>query len=193
MQTVRIRASLLAAALVVNLFVAGFLNAPGAYACSCIFQPLEKEIRTSDAVFSGEVVNIDESDLSPGVGPRLGKVTFDVNESWKGMLGESVAVYGQGPEESCGIEFENDESYLVYAYRSNGDTSEPLETNFCDATKLLDEAGGDLQILGPPTTGLPDTGGPAPLSRGASSSIAVAVLIALSGTLALRRWVRRSS
>jgi hypothetical protein len=202
----RIRAGLLAAALVVNLFVAGVLNTRSAYACSCVgASTVEESLRTSDAVFSGEVVGLGAEDPQPRDGTPLGGVEFRVKESWKGVSDSSVIIYGQGEgyfgevgEEvvinSCAVTFEQDESYLVYAYRGGENASGPLGTDICTATKPLSDAGADLRALGPPTTGLPDTGGPAPLSRsGASSSVAVVVLIALSGTLALRRWVRQSS
>jgi hypothetical protein len=206
MQTVRIRVSLLAAALVVNLFVAGFLNARSACACSCAgTSTVEESLRTSDAVFSGEVVSLGAEDPEPQDGTPLGGVEFRVKESWKGVSDGSVIIYGQGEGyfgeagegemvvvNSCAVTFERGESYLVYAYRVGEKAGGHLETDVCTATKPLSDAGADLRALGSLTTGLPDTGGPAPPSRGASS-VAVVVLIALAGTLALRRWVRRSS
>ncbi len=159
MRLTRIRLGFLIFALAVNLLVAGTSNLRNAHACSCVSVPLEKHLRTSDAVFSGEVVGIDENDLSPGPGPRLGKVTFDVSDVWKGVSKESVAVYGQGPEATCGIDFEEGESYLVYAYRSNGDGANLLQTDLCNETKPLEAAERDLRVLGPPDAALPGTGG----------------------------------
>jgi hypothetical protein len=173
-------------ALVVNLLVAGTSNLRNAHACSCVSVPLEKHLRTSDAVFSGEVVGIDESDLSPGPGPRLGKVAFDVSDVWKGVSEESVAVYGQGPEATCGIDFEEGESYLVYAYRSNGGGA--LQTDLCNATKPLEAAERDLQVLGPPDTTLPGTGGSIlPIGDVTTATFA---LLALASALVVW-WLRR--
>jgi hypothetical protein len=178
----RVRLGVLIFALAVNLLLAGASNLRNAHACSCISLPLEKHLRSSDAVFSGEVVGIDENDLSPGAGPRLGKVTFDVSDVWKGVTEESVAVYGQGPEASCGLNFEEGGSYLVYAYRSNEDG--PLETNLCDATKQLAAAEQDLQMLGSPDDTLPDTGGSISSPIGdATTVVAAFVLLVLAGTL----------
>ena len=137
-------------------------------------------------MFSGEVVGIDENDLAPGPGPSLGKVTFDVSDVWKGVSEEPVAVYGQGPEASCGIDFERGESYLVYAYRSSGDGA--LETNLCDATKPLTEAERDLGVLGPPT--LPGTGGSILPIGDATTIVAAFALLALASTLVAWRLRR---
>ena len=188
MSLTRVRLAVLIFALAVNLLLAGTSNLRNAHACSCISLPLEKHLRTSDAVFSGEVVGIDENDLSPGAGPRLGKVAFDVSDVWKGVSEESVAVYGQGPEASCGLNFEEGESYLVFAHRSNEDG--PLETNLCDATKLLAAAEDDLRVLGSPDDTLPDTGGSISSPIGDATAFA---LLVLAGTLfvwCLRRGER---
>jgi hypothetical protein len=184
----RIRFGFLIFALAVNLLVAGTSNLRNARACTCAsLEPLEEHLRTSDAVFSGEVVGIDENDLSPGVGPSLGKVTFDVSDVWKGVSEESVAVYGQGPEASCGIDFEKGESYLVYAYRSNGDGAHPLETDLCNATKPLEAAQGDVRVLGPPDTTLPGTGGYILPIGDATTVAATFALLALVSALVVWR------
>ena len=178
MRLTRTRLGFLIFALAVNLLLAGTSNLRNAHACSCASVPLEEYLRTSDAVFSGEVVGIDANDLSRGPWPQLGKVTFNVSDVWKGVSEEPVAVYGQGPEASCGIDFEKGESYLVYAYRSNEDG--PLETDLCNATKPLAAAERDLGVLGPPGTSLPGTGGYIFSPIGASATIATAfVLLAL--------------
>jgi len=59
--TIRIRDGLLTAALVTNLFVAGTFDARVAYACSCSGVSLGRQIKTPDAVFSGEVTRIEPS------------------------------------------------------------------------------------------------------------------------------------
>ena len=186
MRLTRVRLGVLIFALAVNLLLAGASNLRNAHACSCISLPLEKHLRSSDAVFSGEVVGVDENDLSPGAGPRLGKVTFDVSDVWKGVSEESVAVYGQGPGASCGLNFEEDESYLVYAYRSNEDG--PLETDLCNATKPLTEAERDLRLLGTPDATLPGTGGSI-LPIGDATTAAF-VLLALASALVVWRLRR---
>jgi hypothetical protein len=184
----RMRLGFLIFALAVNLLLAGTSNLRNAHACSCASVPLEEHLRTSDAVFSGEVVGIDQNDLSSGAGPQLGKVTFDVSDVWKGVSEEPVAVYGKGPEATCGIDFEEDESYLVYAHRSNED--DPLETYLCDATKPLAAAERDLRLLGPPDTTLPGTGGSILSIGDVTTAAATFALLALASALVVWRLRR---
>jgi hypothetical protein len=179
-------------ALIANLFVAGAFDARGAYACSCATVSLEKQIKTSDVVFSGEVESVEPGARSPGVfPPSLGRVNFSVKESWKGVSGETVEVYGHGPGASCGIDFDEGESYLVYAYRSGDDGRGSLQTGLCDATKQLEHADGDLRLLGPPEGHLPETGGygASPSDR-ATIFAAVAALVVLAGALILGHRAR---
>jgi hypothetical protein len=86
----------------------------------------------------------------------LGPVTFEIQEAWNGVSGNSVVVYGQGPGASCGIDFERGETYLVYAYRTDGD----LGTDFCGRTKPLPYSGSDVSELNASRGSLPDTGDP---------------------------------
>ena len=60
---------LLDAALRVNLFVAGAPNARSACACCCVGVSLSKQIKMSDAVFSGEVVSIEPCERATGSFP----------------------------------------------------------------------------------------------------------------------------
>ena len=59
MSNARTRAGLLAAALVVNLLLVGGPGASKAHACTCALVSTERQIKTSDAVFSGEVTRIE--------------------------------------------------------------------------------------------------------------------------------------
>lgn len=204
MSTVRIRAGFLAVALVANLFVAGTFDARIAYACTCAgIQTPAEGLRESEAVFSGEVVDLGAEDPQPRDDTPLGGVEFRVKEAWKGVSDGAAIIYGQGEGyfgedaegriviSSCAVTFERGESYLVYAYRSGEKADGYLETDACTATKPLSDAGKDLRVLGPPTTALPDTGGPThPPRSGVFLSVA---LVALAGTLALRWRMRRES
>ncbi len=183
------KAGFLVVALAVNLVLASTLHVREARACSCAgsLAP-ERELRTSDAVFSGEVVSIEGDRLAPGLGPPLGRVTFDAKESWKGVSEKSVVVYGHGDEVSCGIDFEKGEQYLVYAYRSNDGPGDHLETSYCDATKLMSEAEADLRVLGSPTGTLPDTGGSTFLSQKAAIfAVSALAVLSLVSALVVRR------
>jgi hypothetical protein len=157
---------LLALAFIANVVLAAGPLAGGAHACSCAASwSSEEALRKSDAVFSGEVVKIGKlqpeyvRSTKPAT-PHLDPVTFDVGEAWKGIAGRSAVVHGQGPAPSCGLNFERDETYLVFAYRleENG----PLQADYCGNTFAASEETA-RNILGPPPTRtLPETGDAAP-------------------------------
>lgn len=112
----------LAVALVANSLLLGSTGAGEAYACSCAGgESTEEAFRSSTAVFSGKVKKVKgaspESTEAVNALLSLGPVTFEVQEAWKGVSGNSVVVYGQGLEASCGMDFDRGETYLVYAYR----------------------------------------------------------------------------
>jgi hypothetical protein len=190
----RIRLAFLMLALAANLVLLGGVSVRSAHACSCAGgASLEKQIRMSDAVFSGEVENIEPDERAPGSGPpSLGRVTFDAKEVWKGGTEEPIEVYGYGDEVTCGIEFERGESYLVYAYRSNGNEDNLLETDFCGPTKPLENADGDLRVLGSQDVPIPDTGGYvlSPVAGAAAIAAVIASLLLSGGLFVVRRGRR---
>ncbi len=102
-----------------------------ARACSCATGSTpEERLRKSDAVFSGKVVGVRGYFFDwPGGGPSLGPVTFDLEESWKGVSEEPVVVRGYGASASCGLDFQRGERYLVYARRGEKGGDGSLEMN----------------------------------------------------------------
>ena len=181
MKSRRMRASCIFLGLVMSLLLVT-LEAGPAHACSCAeTRSVEETLEKSSAVFSGKVTQVKEfSPESPEAGDALlglGPVTFEIQEAWKGVSGNSVVVYGQGPGASCGIDFERGETYLVYAYRIGGD----LGTDFCGRTKPLSYAGSDVSELNASRGSLPDTGGPrisTPLQVATAAGAAAALLAA---------------
>ena len=177
--TTRMRAVSVLLALAMSLLLVT-LDAGPAYTCSCAeTRSVEETLQKSSAVFSGKATKVKEfSPESPEAGDALlglGPVTFEIQEAWKGVSGKSVVVYGQGPGASCGIDFERGETYLVYAYRSDGD----LGTDFCGRTKPLSYAGSDVSELNATRGSLPETGGPrvqSPLRATIAASAAVMLL-----------------
>ena len=169
------RLPLLVALVLISGFGAAFVTPDCAYACSCASpagsSPKElarREFSGSDAVFAGEVTDIDKPRLiTSSLDPMT--VTFRVSEAWKGTERGTVNVETAIEEASCGYPFNEGESYLVYA--SKGTSSGGLEVALCSSTKPLSEADADLAALGPgaaptgsPPGGdrLPDTSGVRP-------------------------------
>lgn len=152
------RRSLLLVAFAANFLLAVTLGAEDARACSCAGPSTpEEQLQTSDAVFSGEVLDARENPASAPPGLHLGPVTFDVGEVWKGVSEEQVVVLGYGGGGDCGIDFQEGERYLVYAAYGGQGEDATLTTGICQGTKLLMAAGDDLEALGPAVLELPET------------------------------------
>ena len=163
------RALFLIPALLMSFALASGPGAGAAYACSCASRSLESEFRVSKAVFSGTVVGIDEDEFPVDVsstpserfgGPLLGKVTFEVEESLKGVSTKFVEVYGQGDGVSCGLNFQEGESYLVYAHKTGEKESGLLGADYCGSTRPLEAARVDISYLKSEGLITPETGGP---------------------------------
>ncbi len=164
------RRSVLLAALATNLLLAVTFGAQPAHACVCVSRTPEEQLQSSDAVFSGVVLDVYidyeevESDFIRGPDNQpasllqpYGLVTFDVEESWKGVSEEPVVVRDSELSTSCDIGFQEGERYLVYASYGEQGPAGPLSTHACDGTKPLSNAGADLEALGPAELVLPET------------------------------------
>lgn len=196
---------LLAAFVVVSGFGATLATPDCAHACDCAVpasasaspqEVVRQELRSTDAVFAGEVTNIDRPrPMTSSLDPM--SVTFRVAEAWKGTVEVKTAV----SDASCGYPFEEGKSYLVFASKGTTYGDGDLEVALCGSTKPLSEADTALAALGSgeaPTgssaTGdqLPDTSGGLP----GSSSLAWISLLLTAGSgafvgAALRHRSRR--
>jgi hypothetical protein len=158
---------------------------------------VQKSLQSSDAVFVGEMVRGGVGDPDPTDDDLFGGIEFRAVESWKGISGDSVVLYGQEtayfghygeseegqlvPMDSCLYPFEKGKRYLIYATGSE----DSLQTDICTRTTTLANSDKDLQVLGPTTEQLTDTGGlPLP-----SVSVVVGAAGLISAGL-LFRWAR---
>lgn len=131
-----------------------------ASACMCAVEGGPKErareaIAGSDAVFSGEVVEIEkeppDTEMVEGTmltvmggGGRKATVTLRVSEVWKGPTLQTVRFTTPVADGiSCAHPFEEEREYLVYA---NGE--QDLKVGGCSETKPLSGANVDLALLG---------------------------------------------
>ena len=53
-----------------------------------------EELESSDAMFVGKAVENGLEDPNPRDHAKFGGIRFDVRESWKGIPGDSVVLYG---------------------------------------------------------------------------------------------------
>ncbi|WP_017686895.1 hypothetical protein [Paenibacillus sp. PAMC 26794] len=134
--------------LILLLVTSGLALFPGekVYACSCVESDVQKRLETYTTVFTGEVVKKGESQQSKHDG-LLREYTFDVDTAWKGVHAKKMKILASdGGSESCGVEFEKNQSYLIYAYQYEVD--QKLHTNLCSRNVPIEQAGDDLKLLG---------------------------------------------
>ena len=129
------------------------------HACSCVPPPSPQEaLAKSEAVFAGKVVAV--SGLPPGgynsTDPRV--VAFKVSAVWKGPSYETMFITTPLSGASCGFDFIEGKSYIVYAW--NG-----VDVLLCSRTKLSDNARDDFATLGEGSSPEPGSSSPVPKSR----------------------------
>ena len=116
--------------------------APLAQACSCLAPPAPKiALQQSAAVFAGRVASV----RTQGNNQLF---TFDVSQKWKGVKGAQITVSTPAESAMCGINFDSDRDYLVYAFTN--DQSGTLRVNLCTRTARLADAAKDVAELGAP-------------------------------------------
>ena len=130
-----------------GIIVAAMLaNSPRVSACSCERSFGEPDyrhaLRNVDAVFSGEVLEIQEL---RSLGLRL--VVFNSESSWSGVKASPVFVFTGTGGGDCGYSFEVGKTYIVWAIRNE---SGELNTSICSFTVPLAAGGDQLAQLGKP-------------------------------------------
>ncbi len=108
-------------------------------ACSCLPPGTpQEELGKMDAVFTGKVLE------GKGKFNSTTEVKFSVSETWKGVNTKEVVIYTAMDSAACGVYFEKDKEYLVYAHLEEG----KYTTYLCSRTAGLTNAQGDLKELG---------------------------------------------
>ena len=120
-------------------FLVGILAglAPGsASACSCVAVSAADSFAAHAAVFEGRVVEVRRSDDPAGALVAV----MEVVQHWKGITTERVEVSTPAQTSMCGVAFEPETSWLVYADAA-GDV---FTTGMCDRTRRIEDAAEDL-------------------------------------------------
>jgi hypothetical protein len=124
-----------------------------ANACSCLPRTPQQNFQSSEAVFSGRVINI--TNFTRGARqsytgsysssePEAVQVIFEVSKVWKGKSNQNLVVRTAANSAMCGYNFQQGQEYLVYA----DEAENKLVTGLCNGTKPLSMAQSDLGILG---------------------------------------------
>jgi hypothetical protein len=133
----------------VLLLISGF--ARNVLACSCFEGgPPCQQFGTTDAVFLGRVTRITHFEVDvdggfPGERHTYLRVRFQVQAAFRGVEGREVEVVTSASGSSCGYGFERNETYVVYADRSQSDGL--LFTGLCSGTKRAAAAKADLDYF----------------------------------------------
>ena len=130
----------------IPLFLAVLMvaSAERSYACSCVFspEPLKKQVQgafsSSDAVFSGEVIEIKASPTNE----YDVLVKLKINYVWKGESTREITIKTAKDSAMCGYNFEVGKKYLVYAYG----LKDALSTSNCSRTSTFSPQ-GDVKYL----------------------------------------------
>ena len=135
-------------------FVAGFLAAPPARACSCLppVPPVEAQA-AADAVFRGTVLAVVSNDL--GV-----SATLRIRTVWKGPTPLQLKIRTATNSAACGYPFRVGDDTIVYAHGEAVGAPTDLYTTSCDRTGAYDPA--EAAALGAPLYDRPADDPPVP-------------------------------
>jgi hypothetical protein len=133
-------------ALFAGLALVGSLSlVPEAQACKCSMPAPQQAKENAAAVFEGRVTEIQHQEAGGASGIGFNLVTLKLVRTWKGVNDvETVQVRTSDSSASCGIMFEKDTSYLVYAAQGE----QGLEAGSCGRTMAMEAATEDLAVLG---------------------------------------------
>lgn len=127
-----------------------FLIPGTCFACSCVVPPdPATALEEAHAVFEGELLSVKQERYDDGLLRTImlrDANLFEVNRTWKGAEETQIVVYDNGGGASCGIDFQEGETYLVYVYLNQD--GQPY-TSLCSRTRAIAHAGEDLAALGP--------------------------------------------
>ncbi|MFK7984579.1 MAG: hypothetical protein AB8I08_01000 [Sandaracinaceae bacterium] len=108
-----------------------------AAACSCVQVSAELALREHGAVFEGRVRSVEAV-------PSGFRVTLEVVQQWKGIESEEAVVFTASNSAACGVAFEPETSWLIYADRH----PDGWQTGLCSRTRRIEDAEADLVALG---------------------------------------------
>ncbi len=114
-----------------------------ALACSCIADDsIENKFNRSDEVFIGKVIDITENE-NIITGFNQFEIKMSLSKSYKGSIDKNKIIYTNKDSAACGYNFEENSSYLIYAYEYENE----LGTGLCSGTKEIKDANSDLEYL----------------------------------------------
>lgn len=127
------------------------IPAQRALACSCALGTLDEAAASADAVFAGRVAAEVALDvLDPGAGGTI--YTFAVEGVAKGPVSDRVEVLAGGDGAMCGMIFDREQRWLVFAALQDG----MYQTGLCSGNLVLEPGvAAPLELGEPESTGDP--------------------------------------
>ena len=141
-----------------------FLSLPSVFACLCGGTTVQKSFKEATAIFTGRFIRSEfrkgiKSDFEEMNARDTGKkldyevlvYIFESDKWWKGALTREVVLItdetrrsdGTSSVSDCGLGFEKNHDYLIYAYGEGDD----FGTGACTLTKRISRAAKDINIL----------------------------------------------
>ncbi len=126
------------------LLISPLVVAPAVvHACSCLPGDTDSYFKDAEYVFKGKAASLDLAegeDAITGAGTNV--ITFDNVKLYKGeSASESIEVSTTSQSASCGVNFEEGKTYMVYASESDG----VLSTFLCSGTTELTSQNSSLE------------------------------------------------
>jgi len=157
-----------------------------AAACSCmVLPPADIALTEATAVFSGEVIAIDDSKGMDGESGKI--VRFKATDVWKGVDNADISVLTGSDSAGCGIDFTIGKEYLVYAHTWDMNGKTVLSTTICDRTAELANATDDIKLIGKGT--VPEQNEQTPDKNDRQYSLYIGVLF-VAGLVSIFVWIR---
>lgn len=156
---------------------------PGSHvaACSCAGSTPEVAATFADAVFTGTAIASQDVPAAPGSPTTI--FTFAVDGVAKGRVGARVPVLAGGFDASCGISFDGDQRWLVFASYDGA----MLTTGLCSGNLPL-AAGEEPPLpIAPPADITPPEGAPLSVPAPLLVALGALALVAAASLVAFRR------
>lgn len=109
-------------------------------ACQCPESAAEEQLEAATYAFSATV---SDTGLDKKTGEK--RMTLDVNEIFKGEPGTEIELIDLEGTTDCALDVKDNQQWMVYARWQWG----KKVTSRCFGTKRINEAVGDLNVLGP--------------------------------------------
>lgn len=118
------------------------------FACSCrVEAPVCEEYGSAKAIFVGKVLDgnsVERFSDRLAIGTKDLSFVFDVQQNFLGAgEGNKITIHTGFGFGDCGFPFEKGESYLVYAFESEGH----LKTSICSRTRHISKIGNGVEEL----------------------------------------------